>query len=189
MEDQNKSFSNLLLPFMDKKVLFSYYSFVTNLSYFFLDVFPPFLRNFIFRCIFQKVGNNVFIDYGCYFRYPSKMIIGNNVSINRKCGFYGSLLGGNYTIKIGENVAIGPEVTFFGAGHDQSDLMLSDIGGNIIIEDNVWIGGKSILLHGITIGQGSIVAAGSVVTKDVEPYSIIAGIPAKMIKRRVIKKK
>ena len=67
--------------------------------------------------------------------------------------------------------------------------MLSDIGGNIIIEDNVWIGGKSILLHGITIGQGSIVAAGSVVTKDVEPYSIIAGIPAKMIKRRVIKKK
>ena len=56
--------------------------------------------------------------------------------------------------------------------------------GSIIVEDDVWIGARTVILSGVRIGQGAIIAAGSVVTKDVEPYSIVAGNPAKLIKYR-----
>lgn len=56
--------------------------------------------------------------------------------------------------------------------------------GDIVIEDDVWVGENALILSGVTIRQGAIVAAGAVVTKDVEPYSIVAGIPAKIIKYR-----
>lgn len=57
--------------------------------------------------------------------------------------------------------------------------------GDIIIDDDVWIGAGAIILTGVTIGKGSVIAAGSIVTKDVEPYTIVGGNPAKLIKKRV----
>ena len=89
-------------------------------------------------------------------------------------------------IILGNNIALGPNVTLFGAGHDASALSLPDTAESIVIKDYVWIGGNSTVLQGVTIGEGAIVAAGSVVTQDVESYSVVAGIPAKKIKKRVL---
>jgi maltose O-acetyltransferase len=78
-------------------------------------------------------------------------------------------------------------VKFFAAGHDSQYLDLPDNSKSIEVQDHVWIGGNSTILQGVTIGEGAIVAAGSVVTKDVEPYTIVGGVPAKFIKPRKLK--
>jgi len=172
---------------MNQRVMFMWYSYIFAIFHVWLDVMPPFVRTMVFKRFFRQYGKDVLIDYGCYFRYPSRMSIGDRVSINRGCRFFGSRLGGEYVIRLGNNVAIGPEVVFFGAGHEYSSLSLPDIGGNILVEDNVWIGGRSVIVHGVTIGEGSVVAAGSVVTRDVSAYTVVAGVPARMIKKRLLK--
>lgn len=152
-----------------------------------IDLLPPFIKIIIYKLLFKKIGFNVFIDMGCYFRYPNRISIGSNVSINRNCKIFGSYHIKNAEIRIGNNVRIGPEVVIFGAGHDHSFINLPNIADSIIIENNVWIGGNSTILHGVTIGNGSIVAAGSVVTTNIPPMKIVGGVPAKILKDRILK--
>jgi maltose O-acetyltransferase len=70
-----------------------------------------------------------------------------------------------------------------------TDVLMSTVkkekGKKVIIEDDVWIGRNAIIMPGIRIGKGSIIGAGSVVTKDVEPFSVVGGVPAKLIKKRI----
>ncbi|MCB2195276.1 MAG: hypothetical protein KQH79_05415 [Bacteroidetes bacterium] len=78
----------------------------------------------------------------------------------------------------------------FAFNHSIDDLDVPSIlqdyyDGDIIIEDDVWIGANSVVVAGVTIGKGSVIAAGSVVTKDVEPYSIYGGVPSKKIRSRI----
>jgi virginiamycin A acetyltransferase len=104
-----------------------------------------------------------------------KLIIGNYVSIADDVKF---ILGGNHQIT---TITSYPLKTFF----TNSDLYLDATSkGKIVIEDEVWIGYGVIILSGVNIGRGSIIAAGAVVTKDVSPYSIVGGNPAKFIKYR-----
>ncbi len=152
----------------------------------FLELLPFIMKYPIYKLLFNRVGSNFHIDFKTYFRYPSQISIGSNVSINRGCSFYPGYKIKEAKIVIGDNVAIGPEVSFFAAGHDTQDINLKDTGALIVVESNVWIGGRSIILQGVKIGEGAVVAAGSVVTKDVEPYTIVGGIPAKFIKTREI---
>ena len=103
----------------------------------------------------------------------NKLIIGNYCSIADDVRF---LLGGEHQIR---SISTFPfKVWAFG------EKMEAGSKGNIVIKDDVWIGTDAIICSGITIGQGAIVAAGSVVTKDVEPYAIVGGNPAKLIKYR-----
>jgi acetyltransferase-like isoleucine patch superfamily enzyme len=87
-------------------------------------------------------------------------------------------------IIIGDNVLIAPRVTLITQTHPISPdrFFKSSISGKIVIEDNVWIGSGVIILPDITIGKGTVVGAGAVVTKDVPPYSVVAGVPARIIK-------
>lgn len=98
-------------------------------------------------------------------------------------------------VKIGNHVITAPEVMFITGGHrfnvvgkcideinDLEKERNDDL--DIVVEGDVWIGARALILKGVTIGKGSIVAAGSVVTKSVEPYSIVGGIPARLIKKR-----
>ena len=96
---------------------------------------------------------------------------------------------------IGNFVAVAPEVTFITGDHNskvvgnyilenQKDTSCTEFDKDIVIEDDVWIGTRCIILKGVTIHEGAIVGAGSIVTKDVPPYTIVAGNPAKVIRSR-----
>lgn len=105
---------------------------------------------------------------------------------------------GNEQLTVGDFVSIGSNVTFMGGGNHKMDSFSTFpfnvkffdqkvealTKGPIIIKDDVWIGSNSLILSGITVGQGAVVAAGSVVTKDVPPYSIVGGNPARILKYR-----
>jgi acetyltransferase-like isoleucine patch superfamily enzyme len=169
-----------------RKIAFSIYSFVENTFNLTSSFLPYILRYPLYKLFFKKFGKNIHIDFHTYFRYPNRITICSNVSINRGCSFYTGFYAKDAEIYIQENVAIGPEVTFFAAGHDSSDLNLADTGARIVVEKYAWIGGRSIILQGVVIGEGAIVAAGSVVTKNVQPWTIVGGVPAKYIKDRSI---
>lgn len=166
--------------------LFSIYLYLWNIFLFINDLMPPFIRNMILRLMFKKMGKNVYIDYGVYVRFMHKIEIGHDVTISRGSKIFPSWHCKDAKIIINNNVRIGPEVLFVGAGHDYRFLNLPDTGKTIKVNDNVWIGARCTIMHGVTIGEGSVIASGSVVTKDIPDYKIVAGIPAKIIKDRVI---
>jgi acetyltransferase-like isoleucine patch superfamily enzyme len=130
-----------------------------------------------------KIGDNTSLSENVEVRTNfSKIVIGCNCTINRN-----SIVIGKVTI--GDFVLIAPNSVIVGSNHNfqRLDLPIKKQGissKGIIIEDDVWIGANVTILDGVIIGKGSIVAAGSVVTKYIEPYSIVGGIPAKVIKKR-----
>lgn len=123
-------------------------------------------------------------------RFEHKIYIGNgkNVSIGKYCQINEHVF--IQGAKIGDYVMIAPKVSLLANmhKHERTDIPMArqgkDIGIPVIVEDDVWLGRSAIVMPGIRIGKGSIVAAGSVVTKDVKPYSIVGGVPAKLIKKR-----
>jgi len=132
-------------------------------------------RDFDFRKI--KVGNNSYgvLNVHDYGNSKEELIIGNYVSIANDVKF---ILGGNHQIA---TFTTFPLKTVF----TKKDIHLDAVSkGAIIIEDECWIGINVTILSGVRIGKGAIVAAGSVITKDVKPYSIVGGNPSKLIKFR-----
>ena len=110
--------------------------------------------------------------------------MGNNSSI----GPY-SYIGCSGYIEVGDNVMISPRVSIYSENHNFDDIHLPMIEQGVTrsfvkIEDDCWIAANSIILAGVTVGKGAVVAAGSVVTKDVPPFSVVAGNPAKVVKAR-----
>jgi len=90
-------------------------------------------------------------------------------------------------IKIGDQATVSQGVKLCSAGHDISSKIMELTYAPIVIGDKAWVAGWSIILPGMTIGEGSVVAAGAVVTKDVEPWTVVGGNPAKFIKKRELK--
>ena len=168
---------------LSPRVLFLLYSYFSTLSAVLLNWLPPFLRNLIFKSFLGQFGKNVLIDYKVYFRYFKNIEIGNNVAINRGCEFYTSFHL-QKKIRLGNNVTISPHVKFFGAAHDYRKQGVPDIADDIIVEDDCWICANTIILQGVTIGRGSVIGAGSIVTKNIPPYSVAVGNPARVIKQR-----
>jgi acetyltransferase-like isoleucine patch superfamily enzyme len=141
------------------------------------------LRVAYLRIFFRKIGKNVHIMGNFSFAGFKKIEIGNQVYINRGAVFFAG------DIALGNCVVLGPDVKLIALNHNFDDpskpiLFQGVKAGKIIIEDDVWIGANAIVLPNVKIGKGSIVAAGAVVSKDVEPYSIVGGVPAKLIKKR-----
>jgi acetyltransferase-like isoleucine patch superfamily enzyme len=170
------------------KAIFFYnvYSYIENLIFIITNLLPHPIRILYYKLMFKKIGKNTFIDHWFYFRYAHQICIGDYVSINRKCSIYGSYFNRNAQIVIGNNVALAPEVKIFAASHDYHDLKLPDFGKSIYIGDFVWVGSGAIILPGVSIGEGAIIGAGSVVTKDIPAWSVCAGNPAKVIRKRIL---
>jgi acetyltransferase-like isoleucine patch superfamily enzyme len=147
------------------------------------------------NCLSQqgiKLGNRVTIGKYAIIR-PSNIYggpIGEGLTMgdNSNIGPY-NYIGCSGKITIGNNVMLAPRVSIYAENHvfDHPELLIRDQGvekKEVIIEDDCWIAANSIILAGVTIGQGSVVAAGSVVTENVPAYSVVAGVPAKFIKSR-----
>ena len=140
------------------------------------------LRNFFSKGFLKALGNNVTLEGSIFFGDGRDIEIGNNSQINEECWIR--------NCKIGNNVMIAPYVMILNYGHniDNADIPMIQQGvkfySQTVIEDDVWIGARAIILPGIKIRKGSVIAAGSVVTKDIEEYSVVAGNPAKLIRTR-----
>jgi acetyltransferase-like isoleucine patch superfamily enzyme len=142
------------------------------------------IKSLFLRMCGAEIGKNVIFYPGVWIVPPNKLKIGNDVDLAKDV-----MITCNGGVEINDRVLIGygtkilssnhniPEKKgrIFGAGHTHS---------KIIIENDVWIGCNCVILPGVRIGEGAVVAAGSVVTKNVPPFSIVAGVPAKVIKER-----
>ena len=139
-----------------------------------------------------KLGNRVTIGKNAIIR-PSNIYggpIGDGLEIgnNSNIGPF-NYIGCSGKITIGNNVMLGPRVSIYAENHvfDNTELTIKEQGVKkqfVIIEDDCWIASNVVILSGVTIGQGSVIAAGAVVTASIEPYSIVGGVPAKLIKKR-----
>jgi len=134
----------------------------------------------IMKILLGSVGKDTSFLMGCKVRKGKNVHIGRNCVINR-CVL---LDGRGGILKIGNNVDIGQETNIWTLEHDPNDDYHRDVGGDVIIEDYVWIASRVTILPGVRIGRGAVVAAGAVVTKDVPPMAIVGGVPAKIIGQR-----
>lgn len=135
------------------------------------------------RGLFDHCGRNVNIERNADFGMGRGIIIGDNSGLGVNCSVRGPL-------EIGANVMMGPDVIIMTNSHNTSrtDIPMNQQGflpkKRVKIGDDVWIGARVIILPGVSIGKGSIVGAGAVVTKDVPDYTVVVGVPAKVIKYR-----
>jgi len=168
------------------RLTFSAFSYVDHLAFLVLNLMPPFVRWAYYKLLCRRYGRRVLLDYDTYVRYPHKVSIGNDVAINRGCRIYPSLLNKEATITLEDGVVLGPQVTFFGAGQNPRTTDLADIAESIVVQRRAYIGGNSTIRYGVTIGEGAVVAAGSMVVDDVPAHTIVGGVPAKVLRQRTI---
>jgi acetyltransferase-like isoleucine patch superfamily enzyme len=162
--------------------LFGAYTYFEKSIYSLINLFPKSIRKIYYKIFFAEFGKNVFIDEGCYFRYPWKISIGDNVVINRGCEFYPSMKVFGAGISVKENVILAPNVVLFGAGQDPRNPSEIDVAEGISINRNSYIGGNSVIRYGVQIGEFATVGAGSVVVKNVKAKTVVAGNPATLIR-------
>ena len=153
---------------------------------FYKYVIMPFKRAMLRQC-----GKKVIIGKGSDLTYHNITLV-NHVSIGKNAMFMCT----RAQIKVGDHVMFGPHVFMITGGHrtDVVGRYMYSVGNgeklpendkDIVIEGDNWIGANSIILKGVTIGKGAVVAAGAVVTMDVPPYSIVGGVPARVVKMRL----
>jgi acetyltransferase-like isoleucine patch superfamily enzyme len=157
------------------------YGYLENLFNLLLEVLPPPLRCLVYKLCFADFGKNVFIGEKCYFKYPWKISIGDNSSIGMGCQIFPSYQFKDARIIIEENVLTAPNLVIFGAGHPVKDPHISHVAESVVIRKNAYIGGNVTIRYGVEIGESAVVAAGSVVIKNVEPFSVVGGNPARFL--------
>jgi acetyltransferase-like isoleucine patch superfamily enzyme len=129
-----------------------------------------------------ELGQGTVIRPSASLTNPQNIFLGKHDHINRNSYLWA---GANSKIKIGDNFVCGPGIFITSDNHGikKNQLIWEQVGveKDVVIGKDVWIGAYGIVLPGVTIGDGAVIAAGSVVTKDVAPYTIVAGVPAKEI--------
>ena len=141
------------------------------------------VRRYICRRLFKYAGININIEKGAFFGDGSQIEIGDNSGIGVNCCIYGP-------VKIGHDVMMGPEVLIFTANHryDRLDIPMRQQGRctpqPVVIEDDVWIAARVIILPGVRVGRGAVLGANAIVTKDVPEYAVMGGNPAAIIRYR-----
>ena len=134
------------------------------------------LRRLICKIVMKDFSMKSAISRNVDIRSPYRISIGCGCVINKKC-----VLDGRGGLKIGNNVDIAQETNIWTEQHDYNSPSYAPICKSVNIQDYVWVASRVTILPGVTIGRGAVVACGAVVTKDVPPLAIVAGIPAKII--------
>jgi acetyltransferase-like isoleucine patch superfamily enzyme len=162
------------------------YDYLTKILDAIVFILPPFMRRPIYKLQFSSFGKNVMIGEKCHFHYPWKVKIGSNVSIGRGAEIYPSYQFKNVFVEFEDDVMVAPNLCIFGAGHPTDNPLSEHIADSVIIGKGVYIGGNVTIRYGVRVGEGAIIASGSVVVKDVPPYAIFGGNPARLIRMRSI---
>lgn len=147
-----------------------------NFSY---NLIPNPIRKYYLRLFGIRIGKGSSIHRKCRFFTIGNLKIGENSVVN-----FGSFLDNRRGIVIGDNVGIAHNTRIYTLGHDYNDPSFPTKGAKVTVEDNAFIFSNALIMPGVTIGEGAIVLAGAVVTKDVEPWTVVGGNPAKKIRER-----
>jgi maltose O-acetyltransferase len=134
--------------------------------------------------VYLGAGASVQTDVYWYIRGPARpgrptISIGRRSVVNRAC-----VLDGRGGLCIGDDVSISPGVWLLTDSHDLNDPLFGEALAPINIGNRAWLGSRALVLPGVSIGEGAVVAAGGVVTRDVSPYTVVAGVPAQPIGTR-----
>lgn len=166
----NKVFGRFMSYFMDLELfLLRLVGFIPSHS----------LRILIYKLDGVKIGKKAHIHMGTQFFNPTKVKIGEGTIIGQN-----AFLDGRDELIIGKHVDIASDVLIYNSEHDINSDDFRPINGSVVIGDYVFIGPRAIVLPGVNIGKGAVVAAGAVVTKNVNEFDIVGGVPAKVIGER-----
>lgn len=160
-----------------------------NIPIYFIQLFCSFLpnhgiihrvRGFLISPFFKKCGKNFILASGVIIQNPQNIIIGNNVYIAHNVW-----INADSMLQISDGVVIGPFTVIATTKHlfKNGKVSLDTTSRSISINEGVWIASHVVLTDGITVGKGSIIAAGAIVTKDIEANSLCGGVPAKVISK------
>lgn len=180
-EAYNSFDSNLVLARTISSELAEKYSLLSLKDYNYdIDRFKEAQCEYLSRFVFHHQLNNAYIEP------PFRVDFGNHIKFGRNfyCNFNTVFLD-CASIVFGDDVLCGPNVTFSTAGHptDPKARLEGEFALPIVVGNNVWFGSNCVILPGVTIGDGSVVGAGTIVTKSVEPYSLVLGVPGKVVKK------
>lgn len=137
------------------------------------------LRRFVCKCVMGSFSNTSSIRRNVDLRSPYRIFIGKYCNINKRV-----VLDGRGGITIGDNVDIAQEVYIWTEQHDYNSPDFKAELAPVIINNYVWIASRATILPGLELGEGCVVACGAVVTKDVPPFTVVAGVPAKVVGQR-----
>jgi acetyltransferase-like isoleucine patch superfamily enzyme len=138
------------------------------------------IRTAVLSRYLGALGERCGVQRNVRFLNGRNVYLGNRVVVN-----WGTVFDGrHYRVSVGDDVSIGPCATILTLGHDPQSTRFDNRGGEVAIGSRAWIAYGAMILPGVTIGEGAVVAAGAVVTRDVEPYTIVAGNPAHAIGNR-----
>lgn len=138
------------------------------------------VRRFFYRISGISIGTGSTIHMGAVFYNPKNIKIGKDSIIGE-----GAVLDGRDKLIIGDHVDIASEVMIYNSEHNVQSTDFHAITASVIVEDYVFIGPRAIILPGVRIKKGAVIGAGAVVAKDVEEFTIVGGVPAKLIKERI----
>ncbi len=142
------------------------------------------LRTLVAKLLFKQTAGMTYIQPNVVFVHTNRLRVGKSFCVNS--GTYINAIGG---IRVGDHVLLGPNVTVSSGMHPIEGRFPSissrpSIPKPIVIENDVWIGANAVIMPGVTLAEGTVVGANSVVTKDTEPYSVVVGSPARKIRTR-----
>lgn len=137
-------------------------------------------RHFMYRRVFRMViGKDSTIHWRLVVFGPHLITIGKNVIIGNDC-----FIDGRFIVTFGNNINVGDHVHIYSGQHDPQTTDFGIKFAEVRICDHVYLGARCTILPGVTVGEGAVVAAGAVVHRDVEPYTMVGGVPARFIKER-----
>ncbi|MBD3348108.1 MAG: hypothetical protein GF400_02795 [Candidatus Eisenbacteria bacterium] len=142
------------------------------------------LRMAYYRRVLGACGDEVSLGRDVLLEFPGRIFLGSRVAISR-----GAVVSARAVVRIGDDALIGPYAMITSSNHEYRDPATpirsqKHVSAPVEIGEDVWIGGHAIVLPGTLVGRGAVVAAGAVVTGDVPPYSVVAGVPARVIGHR-----
>ena len=184
IEFTDKHGNKLSLSIAFKKAFVRFYNWYLDFKLFLIHLVSLHMplwtiRKLVFTLAGVKIGQGTTIHMGTKFFNPQGVSVGEDTMIGDR-----AFLDGREKLIIGSHVDIASEVMVYNSQHDINDEYFRAINAKVEIGDYVFIGPRSIILPGVTIGRGAIVAAGAVVTRDVDDYKMVGGVPAKEIGER-----